>query len=170
MLMAELDALGPDVLVLSTGLDRITRSQAQYERLFKHAATGGHAAVAFLWDRHTKLRANVALLLRSQVVFPQVMQWQDDLDKQFRAPMSDLAVPAVQPVMWLTSPRDANAQTTIAPHTVRHLENAEQWVQSGLLTAYQGDSGPVPEVFKKDEGARGFSAERMTAWESHIAE
>ena len=167
MLLERLKSSGGKTLVLSAATDRITRSTEQFERL-KNAVVGrGHSIVSFLWDHRTDLTSTTALNLpHGQRFAPEVLGWDANLAIQKRSPPTSLVLPLVQPIMWILG-TETEISNTMNDHIERHIRNAQEWVQSGALTSYQGEAYSVSDQLAKGT-ERGFTQEAMQKWETYI--
>lgn len=90
-------------LVLTTRVDRMTRSVSQFERLQHIVEDGGHGILSFLWDFETGPQ-DVCLALRLPETDRNgqtVMDWEAGLAAQKRAPMVRLSRPLHQPILWM---------------------------------------------------------------------
>lgn len=95
--------LGEKTLVLTTRVDRSTRSLRGFERLQEIIAAGGHGIASMLWDFETE-PLNVCLALRlpeTDRTNKAVTDWETGLMAQKRAPMVRLSRPIHQPILWM---------------------------------------------------------------------
>lgn len=98
-----LQKLGKRTLVLTTRVDRVTRSVSEFERLQKVIGAGDHGIISSLWDFETSPE-NVCLALRlpeAHSTQEVVINWETGLKAQKRAPMVRLNRPLHQPLLWM---------------------------------------------------------------------
>lgn len=167
----KLDAMSGNVLLLSTSLERMVRSQESLTKLTEilRKSGRGHIAMAMLWDQQTFLHPVEALRLwRSHAQHPAVHQWHDSLLQQLRSPTANaLALPIVQPIIW-SFPGYSNADP-VASHVDRHVDGAEWFVLAMRTTAFQGERQlALPQELRRDDEGRGFDETRARDWERFI--
>ena len=167
LLLDRLESIGSRTLVLTVAVDRTSRSTQQYDRLKDAAVTDGHGVVSLLWDRTTDLPVTSALRIPpEQSDAPEVLEWESSLRLQRRSPLADIALPLIQPIMWIHDSEDLGS-VAIADHASRHIRNSEEWVHAGNLTKYQGDVGVIPQELIKG-ATRGFTSEMVDSWSGFI--
>lgn len=106
-----------------------------------------------------------------------LMEWEQALLERQRAPLLQVNLPLVQPLLWFlpgmgNNPwverhMSANGLLTFDRHPTilhaeRHVTKSSEWVEAVTLTSYQGGKSIAPEPMKT-AGERGFSAGQMEA-------
>jgi hypothetical protein len=168
-----LQELGDNTLVMTTRVDRMTRSVVQFERLQKIVSAGGHGVLSFLWDHETEPQ-DVCFALRlpeRHNTQKAVVNWQAGLAAQKRAPMVRLNRPLHQPILWMfgkdtrheqSCPRALASLTSPSnPNYVRgyrHAENAQQWARAQATINYQGGPYIEPQLNKCGVDQRGINS------------
>lgn len=105
-LQSRLLKLGRNGLVLTTRVDRMTRSVSEFDRLQEIIADGDHGMMSFLWDFETGPQ-DVCTALRlpgTDCGVEAVVEWEKHLKAQIRAPMVRLSRPLHQPLLWMSGP------------------------------------------------------------------
>lgn len=90
-----------------------------------------------------------------------LMEWEQALLERQRAPLLQVNLPLVQPLLWFLPGMGNNPHPTIL-HAERHVTKSSEWVEAVTLTSYQGGKSIAPEPMKT-AGERGFSAGQMEA-------
>lgn len=166
-------------LVVTTSIDRLVGSPAEYA-IFRHISRKeGWGAMAALWDYRTEPSACSALHLdKSHEQIPVVAAWDEVLIQQKRAPRHNLNLPILQPLIWESGGTErfvcrcaryiVNALLTVlslssALHALRHVQNVEAFKSAMKTSMYQGGFLIAPELSERSADNHGLSDECRNA-------
>ncbi|KAK3646100.1 hypothetical protein LTR56_008717 [Elasticomyces elasticus] len=150
---SELETCTGKTMLVTSALDRTVRSTENYQGLKKLLLRSDHLALSLLWDGKT-------------IESSAVRSWASALSLQDRAAESSRNLPLVQPIIWISS--TLSARSPLTDHIARHLTNAEEFVASQALSAYQGERAlEIPREITIDTG-RTWTKERKEQWTEFI--
>ncbi|CZT22060.1 uncharacterized protein RCC_07929 [Ramularia collo-cygni] len=148
-------------LVVTTSIDRLVGSTAEYARFMQMCREKGHSGISMFWDHETEPDVLTALHLdNSHAQNPVVVAWEKALKGQKRAPSHNLNLPLLQPFVWALGHEQS---LPAADHASRHVRNVETYRSAMKTSMYQGSDLIAHALSERSVDSQGLSDERIKA-------
>ncbi|KAH0341787.1 hypothetical protein KCU81_g6010, partial [Aureobasidium melanogenum] len=143
LLSDRLSKMNEPTLILSTTIERITRS-LEHLSMIKNLSDDGHVFASLVWDSKMPIAAS------------------DPLKTQERSKGGSLKMPKIIPVVW--SPCDNETQA----HVQRHVQNAQDWVDAVSHTSFQGEARDVPVTMIAPTAGKILDRNHLLEWHQYL--
>ncbi|KEQ83396.1 hypothetical protein M438DRAFT_346349 [Aureobasidium pullulans EXF-150] len=161
LLEDKLIAISRKALILSTSVDRASRSAKTHEFCTKVHETAGHMFMSFLWDDGTNLPINDALYVAESRIRPELTAADQQLEEQRRSPPSKRNRPIVKPVIWVPCAVELQHDIELK------LSAAENYARA-CGTRFQGESSTqIPDALTKPL-TRMFDKAHIKQWNEFL--
>lgn len=161
LMQKKLRSTSTKAFVLTTSLDRATRSTKTSDEWLQIHQQRGHMFMSFLWSDKAELPVADVLHIPLALQTPQLIAADNRLEEQRCGAMSTRNLPVIKPVIWIP------CSPEIKPMVQSTQQAAENYSRSGA-TRFQGESSShIPIELKKGPG-KPFDKIHIEQWNDFL--